>query len=59
MTSAIGAAAGAVQSELSVAVARKALDVQEQQGQAAVELIQSAGTSVPAGGKGSLVDVVA
>lgn len=58
MTSAVGSAvANASANEFSISVARKALDVQEQQGQAAVELIQSA--SVSADGRGRLVDVVA
>lgn len=58
MTGAIGAAAGATGAQIGVAIVRKALDVQEQQGQAAVQLIQSA-TTVVSGAKGSVVDVVA
>lgn len=52
-----GALAGESANAFSVSVARKALDVQEQQGKAAVELIESA--VVAPSGKGSLVDTVA
>lgn len=58
MIGAVGGASAEVSANaFSVSVARKALDNQEQQGQAAVELIQSA--AIAPGGKGSLVDTVA
>lgn len=56
-----GATSNVSADQVSVAVARKALDHQRLQGEAAVGLIQQAGavTQAAATGKGKLVDVVA
>ncbi len=45
--------------QASVLVARKALDVQKQQGETIVRLIESANVAKVAGDKGYLLDVVA
>ncbi|MBK8097350.1 MAG: YjfB family protein [Planctomycetes bacterium] len=56
--SACAACAASVHNAQSLAVLKQALDVQKQEGQAALQLIQTS-TPVPEPGKGAAVDVTA
>ncbi len=55
----LAAKQAAVHSEISFAVAAKQLDAQQQQGQAAVQLIEAAAQLVKAAGKGAQIDSLA
>lgn len=63
MGSVCGASSASVQSAQGIAVLRRAMDLQKQEGQAVVQMLQTAGQvqqqAAPEPGKGSAVDVTA